>query len=129
MPLTVADTGQEYAIQRIVGKPEVKQHLNNLGFVVGAPCFAAIGAMKREKNNTKWIWFAIFYQRGFAGGQIDRCASKVHAADIRNPADAVTAVADGFSFTQSGYSFSWCSPPKLHGVILRMKMASIQCRS
>lgn len=36
MPLTVADTGEEYVIKRIGGNPEVKQHLNNLGFVVGA---------------------------------------------------------------------------------------------
>ena len=35
MPLTVADTGEEYVIKRIGGKPEVKQHLENLGFVVG----------------------------------------------------------------------------------------------
>ena len=31
-----------------------------------APCFAAIGAIKREMNNTKWFWFAICYQCGFA---------------------------------------------------------------
>ena len=36
MPLTVADTGEEYVIKRIGGKPEVKQHLENLGFVVGS---------------------------------------------------------------------------------------------
>ncbi|MFR3310421.1 MAG: nucleoside recognition domain-containing protein, partial [Christensenellales bacterium] len=31
-----------------------------------APCFAAIGAIKREMNNAKWTWFAIAYQCGFA---------------------------------------------------------------
>ena len=31
-----------------------------------APCFAAIGAIKREMNNWKWTLFAIFYQCGFA---------------------------------------------------------------
>ena len=31
-----------------------------------APCFAAIGAIKREMNNTKWTWFAIGYQCVFA---------------------------------------------------------------
>ncbi len=31
-----------------------------------APCFAAMGAMKREMNNKKWTWFAIGYQCGFA---------------------------------------------------------------
>ena len=31
-----------------------------------APCFAAIGAIKREMNSQKWTWFAIAYQCGFA---------------------------------------------------------------
>ena len=31
-----------------------------------APCFAAIGAIKREMNSRKWTWFAILYQCGFA---------------------------------------------------------------
>lgn len=31
-----------------------------------APCFAAIGAIKREMNSTAWTWFAIGYQCGFA---------------------------------------------------------------
>ncbi|MBO5504390.1 MAG: ferrous iron transport protein B [Lachnospiraceae bacterium] len=31
-----------------------------------APCFAAIGAIKREMNNAKWTWFAIGYQCAFA---------------------------------------------------------------
>ncbi|MBQ4370478.1 MAG: ferrous iron transporter B, partial [Oscillospiraceae bacterium] len=31
-----------------------------------APCFAAIGAIKREMNNAKWTWFAILYQCVFA---------------------------------------------------------------
>ena len=31
-----------------------------------APCFAAMGAIKREMNNTKWFWFAIGYQCVFA---------------------------------------------------------------
>ena len=31
-----------------------------------APCFAAIGAIKREMNNAKWTWFAIAYQTLFA---------------------------------------------------------------
>ena len=33
-----------------------------------APCFAAIGAIRREMNNAKWTWFAIGYQCGFAYG-------------------------------------------------------------
>jgi ferrous iron transport protein B len=31
-----------------------------------APCFAAVGAIKREMNNTKWTLFAVCYQTGFA---------------------------------------------------------------
>ena len=31
-----------------------------------APCFAAIGAIRREMNNAKWTWFSIAYQCGFA---------------------------------------------------------------
>jgi ferrous iron transport protein B len=31
-----------------------------------APCFAAIGAIKREMNRAKWTWFAIGYQCGLA---------------------------------------------------------------
>lgn len=35
MPLTLAVPGEENVILRIGGKPEVKRHLENLGFVVG----------------------------------------------------------------------------------------------
>ena len=35
MPLTFADAGEELVIKKIGGKPEVKKHLENLGFVVG----------------------------------------------------------------------------------------------
>ena len=31
-----------------------------------APCFAAMGAIRREMNNAKWTWFAIAYECGFA---------------------------------------------------------------
>lgn len=31
-----------------------------------APCFAAMGAIKREMNDAKWFWFAIGYQTGLA---------------------------------------------------------------
>ena len=31
-----------------------------------APCFAAMGAIRREMNNAKWFWFAVLYQCGFA---------------------------------------------------------------
>ena len=35
MPLTFAAVGEENTIVKIGGKPEVKKHLENLGFVVG----------------------------------------------------------------------------------------------
>ncbi len=35
MPLTLATVGEDNTIKRIGGKPEVKKHLENLGFVVG----------------------------------------------------------------------------------------------
>ena len=49
---------------------EVFTKVTGLSFLVFnllcAPCFAAIGAIKREMNNAKWTWFAIAYQCGFA---------------------------------------------------------------
>ena len=35
MPLSLAGIGEENTIKKIAGSPEVKQHLENLGFVVG----------------------------------------------------------------------------------------------
>ncbi len=35
MPLNLADIGEEYIIKKIGGSPEIKRHLENLGFVVG----------------------------------------------------------------------------------------------
>ena len=36
MPITFAGAGEELVIKKIGGKPEVKKHLENLGFVVGS---------------------------------------------------------------------------------------------
>ena len=36
MPLTFADVDEEYVVKKIGGKPEVRKHLENLGFVAGA---------------------------------------------------------------------------------------------
>ncbi len=45
-------------------------HIAGFSFLVFnllcAPCFAAIGAIRREMNNARWTWFAILYQCGFA---------------------------------------------------------------
>lgn len=35
MPLTLAQTGEENIIKKILGKPDIKAHLENLGFVIG----------------------------------------------------------------------------------------------
>lgn len=35
MPLTLADAGEEYVVQRMGGNAEFKKHLEDLGFVVG----------------------------------------------------------------------------------------------
>ena len=35
MPLTLANAGEENIIKKVGGKPEVKKHLENLGFVAG----------------------------------------------------------------------------------------------
>ena len=58
----VAEDGQE-----IWGSlATVMTPIASYGFLVFnllcAPCFAAMGAIKREMNNTKWFWFAIGYQ-------------------------------------------------------------------
>ena len=36
MPLALASTGEENIVKKIGGSPDVKQHLENLGFVIGA---------------------------------------------------------------------------------------------
>lgn len=35
MPLSLADVGEELIIKKVGGKPDVRQHLENLGFVAG----------------------------------------------------------------------------------------------
>ena len=37
MPLTMAKTGEMNSVKKIGGKPETKQHLENLGFIIGTP--------------------------------------------------------------------------------------------
>ncbi len=48
-----------------------------------APCFAAIGAIKREMNSAKWTWFAIGYQCGFAYA-IALCINQIGGAFTGN---------------------------------------------
>ena len=37
MPITFADVGEEYIIQRVSGRPEQKKHLEDMGFIAGHP--------------------------------------------------------------------------------------------
>ena len=48
------------------GRPRLAAYSFMLFNLLCAPCFAAIGAIKREMNSRKWTWFAIAYQCGFA---------------------------------------------------------------
>ncbi len=55
------------------GRPEIRANFSEIsGYsflafnLLCAPCFAAIGAIRREMNNAKWTWFAIGYQCLFA---------------------------------------------------------------
>lgn len=47
MPLCMAEVGQPMVIRKIGGSPEVKQHLENLGFVVGG-CVTIVNTLGRN---------------------------------------------------------------------------------
>lgn len=57
-----------------------------------APCFAAIGAIKREMNNGKWTWFAIGYQTILAYA-VSLCVYQVGTSVIERTLGIGTAVA------------------------------------
>lgn len=71
MPLTLSKVGEENIIKKIGGKPEVKKHLENLGFVVGGnvSVISEIGgnvivnvkesrvAVSREMAQKIMVWF------------------------------------------------------------------------
>ncbi len=61
-----ADTGVEIWGQLAGGMTAVAAYSFLVFNLLCAPCFAAMGAMKREMNNAKWFWFAIGYQTGLA---------------------------------------------------------------
>ena len=56
--------------QAYTNMAQVFTHVTGMSFLIFnllcAPCFAAMGAIKREMNSTKWFWFAIGYECGFA---------------------------------------------------------------
>ena len=59
--------GDQTVYQALAGAFTSASGLSFLIFnLLCAPCFAAMGAIKREMNNTKWFWFAIGYQCGLA---------------------------------------------------------------
>lgn len=62
----VAEEGNEFWGQLSASFTPLAAHSFMIFNLLCAPCFAAMGAIKREMNNTKWFWIAIGYQCGFA---------------------------------------------------------------
>lgn len=62
----VAEEGNEFWGQLSVSFTPLAAYSFMVFNLLCAPCFAAMGAIKREMNNTKWFWIAIGYQCGFA---------------------------------------------------------------
>ena len=58
----VAEDGSEFWGQLANSLPAVAAYSFLVFNLLCAPCFAAMGAIKREMNNAKWFWFAIGYQ-------------------------------------------------------------------
>ena len=62
----VAEDGQEIWGQLAGSLSTVAAYSFLVFNLLCAPCFAAMGAIKREMNNAKWFWIAVGYQCGFA---------------------------------------------------------------
>lgn len=62
----VAEEGNEFWGQLSASFTPLAAYSLMIFNLLCAPCFAAMGAIKREMNNTKWFWIAIGYQCGFA---------------------------------------------------------------
>ena len=62
----VAEEGNEFWGQLSASFTSLAAYSFMVFNLLCAPCFAAMGAIKREMNNTKWFWIAIGYQCGFA---------------------------------------------------------------
>ncbi len=62
----VAEDGSEYWSMLAQNMTAVAAYSFLVFNLLCAPCFAAMGAIKREMNNAKWFWFAIGYQTGLA---------------------------------------------------------------
>ena len=61
MPLALADIGEENTIKKIGGSPDVKKHLENLGFVVGGNVIVNIKesriAISEEMARKIMVWY------------------------------------------------------------------------
>lgn len=62
----VAEEGNEFWGQLSASFTPLAAYSFMIFNLLCAPCFAAMGAIKREMNNTKWFWIAIGYQCGLA---------------------------------------------------------------
>ncbi len=62
----LSENGDEIWSQVAAAFPPLAAYSFMIFNLLCAPCFAAIGAIRREMNNAKWTWFAIGYQCGFA---------------------------------------------------------------
>ena len=62
----VAENGNEVWGQLAGSMTQIAAYSFLVFNLLCAPCFAAMGAIKREMNNTKWFWMAIGYQCGLA---------------------------------------------------------------
>lgn len=62
----VAEDGAEIWGRLALGMTALKAYSFLIFNLLCAPCFAAMGAIKREMNHRKWFWFAIGYQTGLA---------------------------------------------------------------
>jgi ferrous iron transport protein B len=62
----VAEDGAEFWVNLAADYTQLSAYSFMVFNLLCAPCFAAIGAIKREMNNAKWTWIAIGYMTGFA---------------------------------------------------------------
>lgn len=62
----VAENGSEYWPQLTASFTQLSAYSFLVFNLLCAPCFAAIGALRREMMSAKWTWFAVGYQTGLA---------------------------------------------------------------
>ena len=72
-----------------------------------APCFAAMGAMKRELNSAKWFWAAVGYQTGLAYA-VSLCIYQFGTLFTEGTFTAGTIAAAVIAAAVSGKVYIWC---------------------